>query len=177
MSEMEKILVVDEKGIRYLTTTNLTVFQILQLQKTLQTRILHRKTRIQDLTIQVNRAEKELINAQSELQKLLTPQVKDYIKVELEKRQRAFEKAQQLLCEYIGEEQYQLLQSKGYLKTTQNNMVYKLDKNGNLYRKENKEYKKLCVIRPQYLPLPDFIISLLTTLREKPQTFKRHARR
>ena len=35
MSEKEKILVVDEKGIRYLTTTNLTVFQILQLQKTL----------------------------------------------------------------------------------------------------------------------------------------------
>ena len=78
-------------------------------------------------------------------------------KIEANQRAKAF------LHEYLGEEAYAELMKKGSLAFCgKDGRSYEITSKGVLYRGT----KRMCVIHPRNLPLPDFIISVLTTVKE-----------
>ena len=78
-------------------------------------------------------------------------------KIEANQRAKAF------LHEYLGEEAYAELMKKGSLAFSgRDGRSYELTSKGVLLRAG----KRVCVIHPRNLPLPDFIISVLTTVKE-----------
>lgn len=78
-------------------------------------------------------------------------------------KQEANNKAKQLLREYLGDESYTILMKKGKISFTGNDgRPYQVTKKGELLR----DNKRLCMIHPRNLPLPDFIIAIMTTVKE-----------
>lgn len=72
-------------------------------------------------------------------------------------------KAKQLLRDYLGNESYSILMKKGKINFTGNDgRPYQVTKKGELLR----DSKRLCMIHPRNLPLPDFIIAIMTTVKE-----------
>jgi len=94
------------------------------------------------------RKERELILARERKRKEL-----------LEAKQRA----KTFLKEYIGEEAFKCLNKQGFIEFKgRDNRTYRINRKGTLTR----EGKTLCMVRPRSLPLPDFITSVLTTVKE-----------
>ena len=80
-----------------------------------------------------------------------------------EERKEANRRAKTFLREYIGEEAYAQLKRQGFLEFEgRDGRGYRIDSKGQLYRGGSR----VCVIHPRSLPLPDFIISVLTTVKE-----------
>lgn len=80
-----------------------------------------------------------------------------------EERKEANQRARHFLREYIGEEAYAKLRKQGFLEFEGGDRrAYRIDSKGQLYRGGSR----VCVIHPRSLPLPDFIVSVLTTVKE-----------
>jgi len=75
----------------------------------------------------------------------------------------ANQRAKTFLREYIGEEAYAQLREKGSIKFSgKDGRTYEITSKGVLYRGNSR----VCVVHPRNLPLPDFVISVLTTVKE-----------
>lgn len=94
-------------------------------------------------------------NTQSKLE--LAKEKRRLDKIEANNRAKAF------LREFLGQETYDNLMKRGSLEFQgTDGRAYSISKNGQLYRGN----KRLCMIRPRNLPLPDYIASVLTTMKE-----------
>jgi len=134
---------------------------------------LHRRQR--SLETQIKNNSKTIINLERELATFNSLEISQWVleeerKIALEReRQRqekilANQRAKVFLREYIGEETYTQLMKEGSVKFTgRDGRTYKITSKGILYRGSSR----VCVIHPRNLPLPDFIVSVLTTVKER----------
>jgi hypothetical protein len=126
---------------------------------------------IQNLKAEIDQEEKNL-------QTLNGPLVEAYLAKEKADQEEIQRKAQTLLKECIGEELYNKLQeNKKITFTAKDGITYKIEENGRVYRKVEKEWKLLCIIQPKSLPLPDFLLSLFVNIRENPSKYPLKHRR
>jgi hypothetical protein len=172
MSELENISI-NEKGIYKTKYEYLSPLQVVGLRKRLQTRIVNLRTEIEDRKLQIVQKEQQVQQKEKELKELASPIVQSYIEQWQQKTKDANEKAEKLLLEVLGKETYTLLKKTKSLVFNANGMDYKITENGKLFRKTNNEWRELCIIRPRYLPLPDFVLSLLFNVRKQQYPFKR----
>lgn len=170
---MSENITINEKGIFRTKYEYLSPLQVLNLRKRLQTRLVNLRTEIQTLQVEISEKEKMIVKYGQELKELNSPVIESYIKLWIEKRKEAEQKADELLQEVLGKEVYQLLKKSKYLVFSNHGIDYKITDKGQLYRKDNNEWRQLCVIRPKYLPLPDFVISLLFNVQNKQFPFRR----
>jgi len=171
-------LQIDEKGL-YITEIKYLSLPQIQIRKHhLEQRVIHVRDRIADLKLEIHTEEKKLEQLQSELAKLSTPEVQNYVQKLQKERAEAEAKAMALLKEVIGKELFSTLQEKTWCSFTANDGgTYKITSRGNMFRKINKEWKQLCIIRPQDLPLPDFVLAALINVREQPKKYALRFRR
>lgn len=81
----------------------------------------------------------------------------------IQEKQEANRRAKQLLHDYLGSESYAELMKKGKISFEgRDGRTYQVTKKGVLLRNG----KRLCMIHPRNLPLPDFIVSIITTVKE-----------
>ena len=96
-------------------------------------------------------------------QRFMEQKLADERERKLREKQEANRRAKQLLCEYLGKEKYAELMKTGKISFEgKDGRAYQVTKNGVLLH--NK--KRLCMIHPRNLPLPDFVVGILTTVKE-----------
>ena len=155
-------------------------FQMLNLSA-----LKSRKTRVEGEILSLQRRQRSLqnqIDSNNETIRELEFELASYNSVEInewveeQEKERALQKergkrekllanqkAKAFLKEYLGEENYGKLMKDGKLNFTgRDGRGYEITSKGVLYRGT----KRMCVIHPRNLPLPDFIISVLTTAKE-----------
>lgn len=171
-------LQINEKGLYITETRYLSLPQIQFRKHNLEQRVIRIRDRIADLKLTTHSEEKKLEQSQSELAKLSCPEVQNYV-IKLQKeRAEAEAKALALLKEVVGKELFATLQEKTWCSFTANDGgTYKITSRGHVFRKINNEWKKLCIIRPQELPLPDFVLAALINVREQPKKYALRFRR
>jgi hypothetical protein len=174
---MKKISI-NNNGVFETETWQLTPYGIQRRRSVLQTRIISRRRKIQDRHLDINRLEKEIVALEDQL-KILNSPIVDAILGKHEKEQKEIEiKSQEILRELVGEELYQELQTrKSLIFTAKDSLTYKIEQNGRIYRRVGKEWEQLCIVRPQELPLPDFITSLFFCVKENPSHYTLRHRR
>jgi hypothetical protein len=138
----------------------------------------HNQDEIAELRLKIGTSEKKLQTLEVELKQLSTPEVNAYI-LKLEKeRAEAHAKALALMKEVLGQELFSGLQDKKWCTfTAKDGGSYKITSQGYVFRRINNEWKKLCIIRPKELPLPDFVLAALINVREKPKSYNLRYRR
>jgi hypothetical protein len=138
--------------------------------------IKHRRTKLQRLVEDTKLEQRQLAEKLSyyerELASLKTPEIDKIIeRIEREKAE-ALQRATDFLKECVGNTNFEELQQKGVLKfRAKDNMLYQIKRSGTIYRRDERQWKRLCLIRPQMLPLPDFVLAALINVREHPEKY------
>mgnify|MGYP001066681975 FL=1 len=161
MSEDRTELSMNDRGIFSITHRKLSAKGILAKRSRLQHDIVEARERIQFWTTKLGKLSRTL-------RALNEPVVNQYLKQLEHRKAEAEKKAQELLRGYLGEENYKTLQSKGRLSfTAKDGLTYRVNRRGHVFRGD----RRLCIIRPDDLPLPDFILTALVNVKEKPRRF------
>jgi hypothetical protein len=151
----------NDRGIFATTTRKVTARGILHKRAHLQTLILDARKNVAYWCREVERLTKELAE-------LNRPTVDKYIAEAERRKVEAERKAQQILREYVGENAYKAIQKNGYISfKAKDKLGYRINRKGHVFRGD----KRLCIIRPSELPLPDFVIAALVNVREHPGKF------
>jgi len=167
-----KNLVINDKGVFEQETHMLSVQSLVKKKRMVQNKIVLFRGRIQDAELEIQRYKTEIAQEEKNLELLNSPVIEAYIAKERQRKEDAEAKAQSLLKECIGEDYYSKLQEhKKIVFTAKDNITYKIENNGRVYRQVEKEWKLLCIIRPNSLPLPDFLLSLFVNVRENPTKY------
>jgi hypothetical protein len=152
----------NDRGIFATTTRKLTAKVILHKRARLQNKILEARDEIAVWT-------RDLENLKRELETLNRPAVNEYIAEAERWKVEAERKAQQMLREYVGDEAYKVIQKNGYISfKAKDKLGYRVNRKGHVFRAD----KRLCIIRPSELPLPDFVVAALVNVREHPGKFR-----
>lgn len=167
-----KELIINDRGVYEQETWKLTPYGITDRRRRLQLRIVRLRQKLQDEEIKILELKKTIEQEEKNIATLSSPIVETFIANEKAKQDEIQRKAQAILKECIGEELYAKLQEqKKIIFTAKDNITYKIEENGRVYRKIEKEWKLLCIIRPSNLPLPDFLLAMFINLRENPQKY------
>jgi hypothetical protein len=167
-----KNLVINDRGVYETETYMLTPYGVTKRRRTIQLKVVRLRQHVQDKEIEIQNLKAEIEQEERNLATLNSPLVESFLVKEKVKQEEIQLKSQQILKECIGEELYNKLQAnQKIIFTAKDNITYKIENNGKVYRKIEKEWKQLCVIRPGSLPLPDFLLAMFVNLRENPQKY------
>lgn len=151
-----KEIIIRPEGIFLAKLDKLSVDQVGKLRKKYRRQL-----------IALHRAINEVNELEQMLNRLNSEEVKTW-------EQEVKEKSQALLKEYIGEEAYQELCTKGEIRFSIGRVQYRLTKKGEIFRGRSRT-RPLCIVRDRTLPLPDFIVAELVSIKNNPNQF-RHER-
>ena len=173
-----KKITINNNGVYETETWQLTPFGIQRRRSRLQTKIVSLRRKIQDKQLEINRFQKEILATEEQLKILNSPIIEAVLQKHAQEQKEIEAKSQEILRELVGEDLYQELQTrKTLIFTAKDNLTYKIEQNGKIYRRVGKEWEQLCIVRPQDLPLPDFITSLFFCVKENPTNYKMRHRR
>lgn len=171
MKSLKKLLI-NDRGVFEQETWKLTPYGVTKRRNQLQSRIVSMRTRIQDKEVEIQELKQEIEQTEKNLETLNSPAVEAYLAEEKAKQAEIQRKAQAILKECIGDEFYSKLQErKNIIFVAKDGIKYKIDIKGRVYRRIEKEWKLLCIIKPQNLPLPDFLLAMFVNLREHPKKY------
>jgi hypothetical protein len=157
---------ISRKGMFILNQKPISPEQIRRAKRSLQNKIVGVREDISAL-------KQGLIDYENTLSRLNSSVVDKYIAKEMHRRDLIDQKSHRILKQYIGDAQYKYLYDHGsiFLKG-KDGLTYKIDRQGRIYRMDGEAVKRLCVVRPSELPLPDFIIALLVNFKHNPSKFR-----
>jgi len=174
MDEDTRRVEVNPEGVFIIGSKKLTLSSLKARRTRLEGEILRLQREQRELSAQIKRNTKTINELEFELATFNSQEVLRWIQrrekeLALEKEQKkqerilANKRAKAFLREYIGEEAYAQLTKEGSLEFSgRDGRTYRINSKGVLFRGSSR----VCVIHPRNLPLPDFIISILTTVKE-----------
>lgn len=174
MNEDVRRVEVNPEGVFIIGSKKLTLSSLKARRTRLEGEILRLQRMQRELSAEIKQNTKTIKELEFELATFNSQEVLEWIQrrekeLALEKERKkqerilANQRAKAFLREYIGEEAYTQLTKKGSLEFSgRDGRSYTLNSKGVLYRGSSR----VCVIHPRNLPLPDFIISVLTTVKE-----------
>jgi uncharacterized protein VirK/YbjX len=169
---------IDEKGVYLTEVKMLNPKQILDRRQRYQRKIISLRDDIADLQIRIRNHQNQIQSLESDLKAINSEQVTAYIEKYNREKEEATLKALQLLHEVLGNEIYEKLESSKWCTFIgKDGGEYRITNGGHVSRKINGEWKKICLIRPTELPLPDFVLSAFINVRENPQKYNLRYRR
>jgi len=161
MADKEKHLTINERGVFSIQSRRMTAKGILNHRARLQTQILEARENLVYWQKEVTRREAELADYNK-------PIVDNYLQQMAEAKIVAEKKAQQMLREFVGDGAYKQIQKKGSIAfTAKDGLKYRVNSRGHVFRGG----RRLCIIKPSDLPVPDFVIAALVNVRENPKRF------
>ena len=154
-------ITMNEKGLFLARERKMTARGIHNIRVRLQNDIIHARERSQFWTHEI-----EILK--EDVKEINSPVVNDYL-ADLERTKHEAEaKSQQLLHDFIGEQAYKELLAVGKISFVGNDgLKYQVNSRGHVFRGG----RRLCIIRPTELPLPDFVVAALVNVREHPNKF------
>lgn len=136
-----KNLVINDRGVFEQEIFQLTPYGIGQRKRRLQNSIIRLRQQIQDAELKISDLKKEIAQTEKNLETLNSPLVESFLTKERAKQEEILNKTQQILKDCIGDEFYSKLQeNKKIIFTAKDNITYKIDDNGRVYRKVEKEW-------------------------------------
>lgn len=171
---MRERIEINEKGVFLINTQKLSPKQIASKKRKIESRIAYYYRRNQEYRDSIEENQRRISQLERQLEDLDDPIVNTIIERFNEQRRMAQMKAEDFLKEFLGEPVFNDLQKQKHITFVANDKrTYKIDRKGNVFRKSGSSFERLCVIRPRDLPLPDFIASVITTVKERPRMFRR----
>ena len=105
------------------------------------------------------------------------PEVEEFIKRYQAHKAEAEARAEEFLKEFLGEESYADFKDQGWLQLEdKNGDLWRVHADGSAYRWTEGRLERVCILRPKDLPMPDHVVSVVTSIRERPESYSRARR-
>jgi len=132
---------------------------------------------IEDEKLAQRKLAERLSYYEKELASLSTPEINQMIERLEREKAEAIKKAEDFLKECLGNANYaELQENKKLVFKAKDGLTYRVNARGMVFRRDNKEWRRICLIKPQHLPLPDFVLAALINVREHPEKYVRRRR-
>lgn len=170
MDEFKEIQVLPE-GIFRVSYQKMSMRTVRSLYSRLQTEIMTSQKEQDFLMEKAKNLTEKIKNMELQL-----AQLRDF-RVEHDPKFEAIFKAEKFLREFLGEERYQAFRTNRVLifKAIDGN-EYRIDWDGRLFKRVGNEYRQICIRKKSRLPLHDHIVSVITSVTEKPHLYQNYAR-
>lgn len=177
MSDYEEIRVLPT-GVYRVKYKRLTPRQIKSLRTRTQNKLQELRSNQNVYLAWLNDIEAEMETVNRFLDEMQKPEIDSYIIRYDEQKEEATERAEAFLQEFLGEEGYANYRKNGYLEIEDSLGDYwKVEADGTASKWIDGYLSRVCVIRQRELPLPDHIVSVIQTIRERPETLTADYRR
>jgi len=138
--------------------------------------------RSQILQQEINTLNRQLLALTAESVKALLEEAEREDEKHKLERHLAHMSAEEIMREFFGQTAYEEFMKAGeYLFTAVNGETYKINISGTVFREEIKENERnwvpVCLIRPRELPLPDFLLAALVSVKQQPTAYQPVGRR
>jgi len=133
--------------------------------------------RSQALQREIDTLNKQLLALTSESVKALLEEAeREEEKRKLEKH-LAYLNAEQIMKQFFSPAAYEQFMTEGeHVFFADDGHAYKITRSGTVFREETKNgastWVPICLIRPRELPLPDFIVAAITSVKHQPQAYQ-----
>jgi len=147
------------------------------------------KRKKDQLDVRSQAFQREIDSLNKQLLALTSESVKALLEEELrEEEKRKIEKhlaylnAEQIMKEFFSPAAYEQFMMEGeHVFLANDGHAYKIIRTGTVFREETKDgtqtWIPVCLIRPRELPLPDFIVAAITSVKNQPQAYQPQMRR
>jgi len=146
-------------------------------------------SRSQTLAYEIGNLNKQILALTSNDAKKIIIEAEKQKEVDAEKRREENEKrlmkqhigtlnAEQMMLEFFGQDIHdKFMEQRELIFDAKDGNTYKVNVEGTVFKREDEGWKPVCLIRPRELPLPDFIISAITSVKNFPETYTPNLRR
>jgi len=146
-------------------------------------------SRSQTMAYEIGNLNKQILALTSNEAKKIIADAEHQKEVDAQKRREENEKrlmkqhigtlnAEQIMLEFFGQDIHdKFMEQRELIFDAKDGDTYKINAEGTVFKKEDEGWKPVCLIRPRELPLPDFIISAITSVKNFPETYTQNVRR
>jgi len=146
-------------------------------------------SRSQTMAYEIGNLNKQILALTSNEAKKIIADAEHQKEVDAQKRREENEKrlmkqhigtlnAEQIMLEFFGQDIHdRFMEQRELIFDAKDGDTYKINAEGTVFKKEDEGWKPVCLIRPRELPLPDFIISAITSVKNFPETYTQNVRR
>jgi hypothetical protein len=101
-----------------------------------------------------------------------SPDVEAFLERWEESKEEAEARAEQYLKEFLGDDGYEEFRERGWLELEDRyGDLWRVRANGETYKWVEGGLKRVCIVRPRGLPLPDHVVSVITSIQESPENY------
>lgn len=141
-----------------------------KLTRSLRKLNLRRREYLSKIDSKIEAVEDEIEECKDHLVVLHSEEFQQWINDQRQDEVEAYANAEHFMQEHLGLDVYAQLMEKGELIFEVEEKTFKITRYGLFYeRQENGEFRPKCVVRPKELPLPDFVVSVLETIKHDPK--------
>lgn len=141
-----------------------------KLTRSLRNLQLRRKEYVSKIDSKIEATEEEIEECKDHLVVLHSEEFQQWINEQRQDEVEAYANAEHFMKEHLGLDAYAQLMEKGELIFEAEEKTFKITRYGLFYeRQENGEFRPRCVVRPRELPLPDYVVSVLETIKHEPK--------
>lgn len=106
------------------------------------------------------------------LEEIGKPEVEEFMERYAAQKVEAEARAEEFLREFLGDEGYADFKEQGWLQLEdKNGDSWRVHADGSAYRWIDGGFKRVCILKQRGLPLPDHIVSVVTSIRERPESY------
>jgi len=133
----------------------------------------------QKYAFEIASIDEQILALNSDEAKKILEEVEAKKQQDIIKRHIAQLNAEQIMLEFFGEEAHaKFMQEREFSFEAKDGKHYKINTEGTVFRMEEDEnWKPICLIRPRELPLPDFIVAAITSVKNQPEVYQPQQRR
>jgi DNA-binding transcriptional MerR regulator len=115
----------------------------------------------------------ELEDLKRQLEEYNKPEVDAYIEKWESQKIDADERAEQYLREFLGDQRYANFKRSGWIAfEDKNGDQWRVHTNGETYKWVDGSLKQVCIIKKSGLPDADHLISVITSIRNRPESYQ-----
>jgi hypothetical protein len=146
-------------------------------------------SRSQTIQCEITRLNKQILALNSPEAKKIIADAEKQKEIDVKKRREENEKrlmkqhigtlnAEQIMLEFFGQDVHdKFMEEREIVFEANDGNTYKINVEGTVFKKEDEGWKPICLIRPRELPLPDFIVAAITSVKNFPETYAPNVRR
>lgn len=132
------------------------------------------ETKSQNLQYDIDIINRKILALNSDECKKLIEDAEKQKNLRLLKRHIGQLNAEQIMLEFFGQDAHdKFLEERQYVFKAKDDETYKITPEGTVFREKGKEWEPICLIRPRELPLPDFIVAAITSVKTQPEVYQR----
>jgi len=127
----------------------------------------------QQLQYDIDKLNKQILAFNSDECKRLIKEEEKEKNLKLIKRHIAQLNAEQIMLEFFGQDAHdKFMEERQYIFGAKDGETYKITPEGTVFKQKDHEWEPICLIRPRELPLPDFIVAAITSVKTQPERYQ-----